>query len=113
LSDSVSQTDGEDEFSFLLNQRGYFSQQKAKLLLGHAEKRFIRHGIPNFKLSYQLIETRPSPLSGKTIAAYTLSDFVFEAFPRLRHAKGLNRERQALSSDRERVEQPPSLFTHD
>ena len=58
-------------------------------------------------------ETRPSPLSGKSIAAYTLSDFVFEAFPRLRRAKGPNRERQALSSDRERVEQPPSLFTHD
>jgi len=29
-------------------------------------------------------ETRCSPLSGKSIAAYTLSDFVFEAFPRLR-----------------------------
>jgi len=58
-------------------------------------------------------ETRPSPLSGKSIAAYTLSDFVFEAFPRLRRAKGPNKERQALSSDRERVEQPLSLFTHD
>jgi len=58
-------------------------------------------------------ETRPSPLSGKSIAAHTLSDFVFEAFPRLRRAKGPNREQQALSSDRERVEQPPSLFTHE
>ena len=58
-------------------------------------------------------ETHPSPLSGISIAACTLSDFVFDAFPRLRRAKGPNRERQALSSDRERVEQPPSLFTHD
>ena len=31
----------------------------------------------------------------------------------LRRAKGPSRERQALSSDRERVEQPSSLFTHD
>jgi len=92
--------DGEDEFSFLLDQRGYFSQQKAKLLLGHTEKRFIRHDIPHFKLSYQLIETRPSPLSGKSIVAYTLSDFVFEAFPRLRHAKGPNRAASALFRQR-------------
>ena len=42
-----------------------------------------------------------------------MKDFFFEAFPRLRRAQGSNRERQALSSDRERVEQPPSLFTHD
>ena len=33
------------------------------------------------------------------IHAYTLSDFVSEAFPRLLRAKGPNRERQALSSD--------------
>jgi len=44
--------DGEDEFSFVLDQRGYFSQQKAKLLLGHAKKLFIRHDTPHFKLSY-------------------------------------------------------------
>ena len=42
-----------------------------------------------------------------------LRSFVFEAFHRLRRAKGPNRERQALSSDRERVEQPPSLFAND
>jgi len=42
-----------------------------------------------------------------------LFDFVFEAFPRLHQAKGPKRERQVLSSDKERVEQPPSLFTTD
>jgi len=47
------------------------------------------------------------------IHAYTLSHFIFEVFPCLCRAKGPKRERQALSSDRERVEQPPSLFTHD
>jgi len=103
--------DGEDEFSFLLNQRGYFSQQKAKLLLGHAEK--LCPPLINHSHLLSTDETRPSPLSGKSIAAYTLSDFILEAFPRLRRAKGPNRERQALSSDRERVEQPPSLFSHD
>ena len=51
--------DGEDKFSFLLDQRGYFSQQKAKLLFGHAEKLFIRHDIPHFKLSYQLMKHAP------------------------------------------------------
>jgi len=50
---------GEDEFSFLLDQRGYFSQQKAKLLLGHAQKLFMRHDIPHFKLSYQLMKHAP------------------------------------------------------
>jgi len=38
---------------------------------------------------------------------------VFEAFPRLHPAKGPNRERQVLSSDKEIVEQPPSSFTHN
>ena len=42
-----------------------------------------------------------------------LSHVNFEAFPRLHQAKGPNRERQVLSSDKERVEQPPSLFTTD
>jgi len=51
--------DGEDEFSFLLVQWGYFSQQKAKLLLGHAEKLFIRHDIPHIKLSYQVMKHAP------------------------------------------------------
>ena len=51
--------DGEDEFSFLLDQTGYFSQQKAKLLFGHAEKLFIRHDIPHFSLSYQLMKHAP------------------------------------------------------
>ena len=44
---------------FLLDQRGYFSQQKAKLLLGHAEKLLVRHDIPHFKLSYQLMKHTP------------------------------------------------------
>ena len=51
--------DGENEFSFLLDQRRYFSQQKAKLLLGHAEKLFIRHDIPHFNFSYQLMKHAP------------------------------------------------------
>jgi len=51
--------DGEDEFSFLLNQRGYFSQQKAKLPFGHAERLFKSHDIPHFKLSYQLLKHAP------------------------------------------------------
>jgi len=44
---------------FLLDHRGYFSQQKAKFLLGHAEKLFIRHDIPHFKLSYQVMKHAP------------------------------------------------------
>jgi len=44
---------------FLLDKLGYFSHQKAKLLLGHAEKLFIRHDIPPFKLSYQLMKHAP------------------------------------------------------
>ena len=36
-----------------------FPQQKAKLLLGHAEKLLIRHDIPHFKLSYQLMKHAP------------------------------------------------------
>ena len=51
--------DGEDEFSFLLDQWGCFPQQKAKLLLGHAEKLLLRHDIPHFKLSYQLMKHAP------------------------------------------------------
>ena len=38
---------------------------------------------------------------------------VVEAFPRLHRAKGPNRERQVLSSHKERVEKPPLLFSHN
>jgi len=86
--------DGEDEFSFLLDQRGYFSQQKAKLLVGRGEKLFIRLDIPHFKLSRQLMKHAPL-LSGKSISAYALSDFVFEAFPRLRRSSALFRQRKS------------------
>jgi len=107
--------DGEDEFSFLLDQTGYFSQQKEKLLFGHAEKLFIRHDIPHFKLSYQLIKHVPllSRSPGNPLPHIHFPISLSEASPRLRRAKGPNRERQALSSDIERVEQPPSLFAHD
>ena len=54
-----------------------------------------------------------SPRDLLSLVASKLFDFVFEAFPRLHQAKGPKRERQVLSSDKERVEQPPSLFTTD
>lgn len=50
-------------------------------------------------------------LEEQSIAACKLFDFAFRACPRVHRAKGPNREQQALSSDKERVEQPPSLFT--
>ena len=55
-------------------------------------------------------EKRPSPLSEKSIVACKLFDFVFEAFPRLHRAKGPNRKRQALFSDKERVDKPACLL---
>ena len=54
-------------------------------------------------------ETRPSPLSGKSIAACTLSDFVFDAFPRLRRAKGPN----SLPTEKELSSRHLCLHTTD
>ena len=107
--------DGEDEFEAVdqrLSESQTFSLYKdLRDTVVFGTPYTPRH--PPLQALLSTDETRPSPLSGKSIAACTLSDFVFDAFPRLRRAKGPNRERQALSSDRERVEQPPSLFTHD
>ena len=45
---------------FVLDQRGYFSQQKGKLLLGHEEKLFLRHDTPT---SSSIINWWNTPLS--------------------------------------------------
>jgi len=59
-------------------------------------------------------ETRPSLLSGKSIAAYTLSDFVFEAFPRLRRAKGPTESgKRSLSAKRGLSSRQLCLHTTD
>jgi len=98
---------------FSFGSAGILFPTKSKIAPWSCGKTLYTPRHPPLQALLSTDEARLSPLSGKSIAAYTLSDFVLEAFPRLRRAKGPNRERQALSSDRERVEQPPSLFTHD
>jgi len=98
----------EDEFSFLLVQWGYFSQQKAKLLLGHAEKLFLRNDIPHFKLSYQLMKHAPLLSPGNPLPHIHL--LISFSRPFLVFAV---QKAQTESGKRVEVEQPPSLFTHD
>ena len=67
---------------------GEFFLTESKIAPWSCGKTLYTPGHPPLQALLSTDESRPSPLSGKSIAA--LSDFVFEAFPRLRRAKGVS-----------------------
>jgi len=99
---------------FSFGPAGILFPTKSKIAPWSCGKTLYTPGHPLLQALLSIDETRPSPLSGKSIAAYTLSDFVLEAFRRLRRAKGPNREgKRSLPTEKELSSRHLCLHTTD